>query len=377
MANSVPARSWIVLMIAWAVLASVWAVPAALAQDAAPDMEAASGENPAETLRLTLEEAVELALAYDLEHEIARLNWENARIDSRIAQASGPASAYDRLQQELEERRAENTYQTARRTLVMDVVEQYLNLKQAERQREIARRELAVAREELAIVREMVRIGERHAQDERREENRVAGLELSADAAARAYETQLREFLARLGLPENAAVELVDEPELLPFDWDLDATLAYAQEHAFAVWEREASLRMAAMDLEALRVQDPPPLQLEKAENEYRIAELNALQAERSFANDLRSAYYTLMDAARQYDSAAVDLELAQAAYDVARRQHEAGLSTDLDWAQAEIELLDAERAYYDSLYAYVTVRLELLNLIGHPLDFGEDSPDR
>ncbi|HLT57899.1 MAG TPA: TolC family protein [Limnochordales bacterium] len=330
----------------------------------------AQGED---VIALTLAEAVDLALAYDLEHAMARLRWENARIDSRIAQASGPVSPYDRLLQELEERRAENEYVSARRELVIGVIRDYLDLKQAQRQVDIARRELELGREELAIVREMVRIGERHSLEERREENRVAGLELALDTAQRDVENRRRALLLRLGLPEDARLELVDEPEQAPWPRDLAETLAYAEEHAFAAWERQANLRIAAMDLEALRVQNPAPLQLEKAENEYRIAEMNALQAARTFHNTVRTAYHTLSDAARRLETAVVDYELAVADHDVARRRYEAGLTTDLDWARAELALRSAEQSYHEAIYSYVLARLELLNVIGHPLDLGEE----
>ena len=371
MSTAVPARPRIVrcwlwapafLAIALASLLVVGGAASALAQDASEG-----------AIRLTLAEAVEMAFDYDLEHAIARLQWENAQIDSRIAQASGPVSAYDRLRQEMQERRAENDYLSARRSLVINVTQDYLNLKQALRQLEIARRQLELARQQLAIVQEMVRIGERHPQEALREENRVAGLELSLAAAERNVENRRQSLLARLGLPLDAQVELVDEPEAVPWTWTLEETLAYAEEHAFTVWERQANLRLAAMDLEALRVQDPAPLQLAKAENEYRIAEMQAQQAQRSFQNSVRAAYHGLVDAARRLETSCVDYELAVAAHETARRRHQAGLTTDLDWAQAELDLLSAEQSRHDALYNYVLSRMELLRLIGHPLDMGED----
>src|SRR5690606_36331838 len=90
-----------------------------------------------------------------------------------------------------------------------------------------------------------------------------------------------------LGLSDDVILALVDEPVAVPFDWTLEETLAYALEHNFSVWEREMNLRIAQMDMEALRAQDPAPLQLQKAENNLRITELNAAQAERSFRNNV------------------------------------------------------------------------------------------
>src|SRR5690606_4032468 len=141
-------------------------------------------------------------------------------------------------------------------SLVTNVIREYLELKQAERRLDIARRQLDVGRQELAIVRELVRIGQRHQLDELREANRVEELALEVDAAERDYEPRRRAFLQRLGSDEDVQLRLVDEPEAMPWTWDIGQTLAYAAENAFSVWERAATLRIAAMDLEAVRIED-------------------------------------------------------------------------------------------------------------------------
>lgn len=357
-------------------LAAVVSTPIARAAAASSSADAAD-LNSHEELQLTLNDAINYAFSYDLDHEIARVEWENARIDNLIAEAGGPVSAYERLQRQLEERRAEHGYVTARRSLVLGVVDNYLELKQAEREVEITRRQLEIARQELAIVQEMVRIGERHPQDELREKNRVAAAELAANAAARTYDSHRSALLHRLGLPDDVRLVLVEEPEPVPFTWSLEETIAYAREHNFSVWERDMSVRIAAMDLDALRVQDPARLQLEKAENNFRLAELIALQGERNFHISVVAAFYALNDAAQRYEAAVIDDELAASAYDIARRQYEAGLSTALDWERAQLEHLTATKSYHDSVYAYVRSRLELLDLIGHPLDPYEESAAR
>lgn len=333
---------------------------------------AAQGDQSADNVfELTLERALELAFEYDVDHEIAGLNWENARIDNLIAQAGGPVSPYDQLQRELQERRAQNSYVTARNNLVLAVLQDYFELKQSRHQAESARQQLELSRRELDVVREMVRIGERHPQDELREQNRVASAELSAETAARTLANRTAAFLHRLGLSGDAQLILVDEPRAEAFDWTLEETIAYARDNSFSAWEREMNRRIAAMDFEALKVQDPAPLQLQKAENSHRITQLNAMEAERSFENNVTNAFYSLADAARRLQAAEVDYELAQASYESARRQHEAGLTTDTDWERAQLDLRSAEQSHRDSVLAYMRARLDLLNLIGHPLGLG------
>lgn len=326
------------------------------------------------TVELTVADAIRLAFEYDVEHEIARLNWDNARIDNLIARASGPVSAYEQLQRDLQERRAENAYVGARNTLVMGVVQQYFDVKQAEHQAEISRRQADIARRELDVVRQMVQIGERHPQDELREQNRLAGAQLSADTAARTYANSHSAFIQRLGMAEDVQLLLVDEPETPAFEYSLDETVAYALDNSFVPWERDVNLRLAEMDLEALRVQDAAPLQLKKAENNWLITQLNASQSGRTFHNNVVSAYYSLADAARRLEAAQVDRELAEAAYAGARRQHEAGLTTDDDWERARLERLNADQSYRDSAATYMRNRLDLLHLIGRHLAPDEPS---
>lgn len=348
-------------------------VAASSANDGTPAAARAAIHSSDSFPELTLADAIEMAFSYDLDHEIARIQWDNARIDNLIAQASGPVSAYEQLQRDLQERRAEHTYLSARDTLVLGVVQQYFDVKQAERQAEIARREVDIARRELDVVRQMVRIGERHPQDELREQNRVAGAELSAETAARTYTARKAALLHRLGLAETVEPILVDEPEAITFAWTVEQTIDFALEHNFSVWERDMNVRIAAMDLEALRVQDPAPLQLKKAENDLRVTELTALQGERTFRTSVVASYYAVVDAAKRYEAAQVDYELAMAAFESARRQYEAGLTTDIDWQRAQLERLSAQQSYRDSVTTYVRQRLELFDLIGHPSGLDEE----
>src|SRR5690606_2279582 len=181
--SALPNRSWSpcgVVMVAALVLAGLMAGPGSvLAQ-----------ESREPTIALGLADAVEMALAYEPGHAVSRGQWDKRRMARRIGQPSCPLGPYDQLKQELEERRPEHQYVSARRSLVTNVIREYLELKQAERRLDIARRQLDVGRQELAIVRELVRIGQRHQLDELREANRVEELALEVDAAERDYETR-------------------------------------------------------------------------------------------------------------------------------------------------------------------------------------------
>lgn len=334
----------------------------------------AGGEPVDKTLDLTVEAAVELALMHDIDHEIALLRWENARIDSRIAQAGGPVSDFDRLQREINERQAERNYKAARNNVIIGTVGDYFNLQQSWRTLEIRTREAQVAQEELALVRERVRIGGSTPQEEAREEIRVSGIELDAEIARRNYERARDQFLQRLGLDSDVQLNLTEEPVVHAFSLSLEQVLNHAATETFEAWEREASLDVARLNLENQRTQNPPPLVLAQAENELSIATSEAAKSEADYKAQVTDAYYAVVDARRRIETAEVERTLAEQVWDMTRRQVEAGLRTQLDLKQAEIERLEGELNYYNSLNGYVTARLNLLNLLGMNLGIGREA---
>src|SRR5690606_11497518 len=128
---------------------------------------------------LTIAEAVQLALRADIDYQIAKLTWENAEIDDRIARVQGELTPYEQLQRDLSLRRAQNTFAQAHNNLVFGVIDDYLGLIQATRQLEIRERQLALAKAELLRTEQMIEIGNATEQDRLRQTNQVVNAELN------------------------------------------------------------------------------------------------------------------------------------------------------------------------------------------------------
>lgn len=321
---------------------------------------------------LTIEEAVRLALDADIDYQIALLTWENAEIDDRIARAEGEMTPYEQLQRELTLRRAQNTFSQAKNNLILSVISDYIGLIQAAQQLEIRERQLSLAEAELHRTEQMIAIGNATEQDRLRQINQVVNAELSVEAARRTYETRRNSFLQRLGLSGDVHLVLEDTLPVRPFAYALDEAIEQAREVSFEVWERQMNLRLAEMDLKSLRTQSPAPLALQKAENNFRIQQLNAEKAEAQFITQFTNQFHAVADTWKQLENAERDYRVAMESYKQTVRQYEAGLKTEQEMAQAEIDRLSAEQSIVDARNNYATQLLELELALGVPLPYGE-----
>lgn len=323
---------------------------------------------------LSIEEAVQLARDADLNYQIAELTWENAQIDDTIARAQGAMTAYEQLQHDLSTRQAQNTFLAARNDLALGVVNDYFNLIRAAHDVEIRNRQLTLAENELTRVEQMIAIGNATEQDRLRQVNQVVSAQLSAASAQRTYAAQHSAFVRRLGLAEDVQLVLHDRLEVFPFTYTLDESIAVAREASFDVWQRGVNLQLAEMDLSNLRSQNPAPLALKKSENNFRIQQLNAEQAETQFATQFATQFHSVADAWTQLENAERDYQIAIASYNQTLRQYEAGLRTESEMAQAQIDQLSAEQSILDARTNYAVALMEFELTLGKPLPIGEEA---
>lgn len=325
-------------------------------------------------LALSIEEAVRLATATDIDYQIALLTWQNARIDDLIARSQGEMTPYERLQRDLTLQRAENTFVQARDNLILGVINDYIGLIQAARQVEIRARQLELAEAQLHRTEQMIAIGNATEQDRMRQMNQVVTARLNAESARRTYESRYGSFLARLGLPDDVELILNDTLPVRPFTYVLEEALQAAREASFAVWEREVNLRLAEMELENLRSQNPAPLALQKAENNFRIQQLNAQKADMQFVSQFTTQFHSLADAWTQLQNAERDYQIAMENYQQVVRQYEAGLRTEQERLQAEIDRLIAEQSILDARNNYAISYMEFERSLGIPFPYGEEA---
>lgn len=328
----------------------------------------------AEQYELSLKEAVHLALEADIDYQIALLTWENAEIDHKITAIDDNVTPYESLERERNFRRAENTFAQAHNDLVLDILRDYVSLKRAAVDLDVRTREVEVAEIELAQLEEKRNIGNATEQEHLQELNRVETARLRYESAQRTYETQRKQFIRRLGLPEDVQLVVEDTLPIHPFDYELEHVLEQARQASFHVWDREAAMELARLDLEKVRSQNVAPLTLQKAENDFRIEQLQAEKEENRFMSDTVSAYYDIADAWRELANAERDYAVAQEQYNQTLRQYEVNLITDLVMKKAEIDFLNARQTLRNVQNDYALSLLEFEVMLGRTLPYGEET---
>lgn len=325
----------------------------------------ASGEAGRPPLRL--QEAVSSALERNIDRQIATLTLENARIDHQRTLAANliTGSVYTQLQADFALRRAENTYRSTVANLTIDVVRRYFDLQQAERNLTLRRRQLEVAEENMRLVQRRAELGDAGAIDLMRERNRVEAARLTYLGAENAYRERVESFRQVTGLGGDAVPLLVDAPALAPVPYALDEAVALAREASVELFERDTNLQLARMDLEKLRVENTSPLDLRKAENSVRLAELQLTKAESSVQSSVVSAYHTLVQAFKRAENAVADYRLQAQNTEITRQQHAAGLRTDLQLQSDQNDLLSAEQSMWDAIHAYYVSLLQFRHTLG------------
>jgi outer membrane protein TolC len=322
-----------------------------------------------EAVELSVAEAVSLGLENHVNHTIALINYENAKIDNMLERVYGIDTPYDQKKLEQKEKQTENNYLTARNQVIQELVSDYFDLKQLQRQVTILEGNLEIAARNLEITRQKVAIGEETPQAQIRLENSYTSAVLSLQNAKLNLETELNLFLHKLGLPAGTLLSLTDEPVIVSMELTLEEALKLGEANSFSIWNSRTSMEIAKMDLENLRIQDVAALTLQKAENDFRVSELKAAENELSIRNSLTSGYYNLKDLAARLEIAKSSLALARNDFDMAKKQYEAGLRTSLDWMKAQNTILSAEKDWYDALYRYNNSRISYFMSLGLPVD--------
>ncbi len=292
---------------------------------------------------LTLDDAIGFALESSIDYQIALLNWSNTEIDQKIQSLQPVQIEEDKLKMELAARQAQGALSTTQANVIFAVTQDYYALSRQERQLQIAENQLALAQHDLNLVSRRVSMGELPERELAKEQNRFNAVEASVATSKRNYANAVDNFFFLLGMNKQwESVNLVSEVPVPEFDLSLAASQELAQQNNQAIWERKINFRLTQITLQKVMAQDPAPLVLQKAENNYLINRLNAVKAERSFDQRLVTDWYGLQDAKRLLDAANVDYNLARDDYRLKTTQLEAGLITRNQLLQSENSYLMA-----------------------------------
>lgn len=384
-------QKWLAIM-----LAAVMMVTAGTTM-AAPDSSATaeessnsatatpSAQNKADDAKaepLTLEQAVEKALASNSQLQKLRLDVDTADVNARLAYAQGKDLDDDYV---TTLSAAQQKYVTsAKAEMAKKVNAQYLKATESQiklaaqkayydlldAQADLALKEQSLkrAQTQLKVAKAAFDVGTRAKTDVLQAEAGVAG----AQAALAAAQTNLE--VARLKLNELIGEELnknwtltSKQDEIKKSQLTLEEATELALKQRAEVVQKQEEIKVAELDVELIdKYLSLSTYQGQMARNNVEKAKLALEETKRSITVEVAEAYYRLQSAESAIEAYKKAQEAAAEGYRLTNLRFENGLATTLEVIQAEEELSERENQYRQALHNYNLAVVSFENAIGN-----------
>jgi len=339
-------------------------------------MFGAEPTQPTEPKEIDLSLAVNLALTNNLNLKIANLDLENAQIDYEKTKAGNllTKSRYIELQGDLGLLQAKDNYTQTRNQVIIDVVQKYLQLNQANKNITVTSKKVELEKKLLEEIKAQVQSGHKGNLDLLQQENLYQNAVFNLEKANDDYDQSFKEFKVELGVVNQGEEELVlsviDSPQV----WEIseEEALKRAMENSFALELSKRQIELGEVDLERAEVAASPKLDLQKAKNNVALTNLNYDKTQKELNNSISKQFFLYKQAIDNLDLSRQNLNQAQENNSIIVEQVNAGLKTKSDLLSAEITTLQAEYDLESTILNYYISKLTLQQLMGQKIEEGE-----
>ncbi len=320
-----------------------------------------------ETIKLNLSQAVERALTSNLEFQKAGYTWQNAEIEAKKEQAENllTQSTLLKRQVELSLLEKQEQYQQGKEDLIRQVVDEYLQLKLAQKDLQLKEKELELEKNLLEKVKTQVKGGHKAEIDLLEQNTEYYDALFSLESAKLEYQKSLGNFRITLGLKANSQVELAalvtpDFPEI-----ELEEAWQKGKQNSVALQMSSLKIEVATRELEKNKVSDIPEVDLKVLENNLALAQLEYQITQQNLDYQIQSEWQNYVQSKNDILSNQNSLNQIKANQTIISDQVQAGLASEDQELSAIIGVLEAEYRLASSVRNYYKARLNLLSLIG------------
>ncbi|NMB02080.1 MAG: TolC family protein [Firmicutes bacterium] len=325
-------------------------------------------------LELRVSDAVELALAQNLNFQLATLDWQAARAKLERAHIVGDEEMLREAEKEWED--ADKAYAEKKQELKSLVRTSYQQLLESENMVQHAKTAQKRAESQLAMDENKFRAGLLSSLDIERAQNSLFDASHRYEKAIVDLETQAMRFNEILGLPFGQKVVLTERLllDFVPFTLDLATCYDLALPLDSAVIAAKEALHKAQETVLVARSPFTPRVELEQALVNEEKAEIRLQQAEQALYFRIRTDFYALLDLAHSLELADRNLELERQALKAEESKYAAGVVSNAQIVAQQENLAKMEQDYSSSLLNYSLARIKLLQAIGQYEEAGESN---
>jgi len=321
-----------------------------------------------ESVKLNLPQAIEMALANNLEFQEAGYKLENAKIDVKKNEAENLLTQSNLLkrQNELLLIQEKEQYQQKKEDLIIQVVDEYLQLKLAQKDLQVKEKELELEKNILEEIKVQVKAGYKVELDVLEQSDEYYDALFSFESAKLDYQKLLGNFRVTLGLNSKSQLELVARniPDFKEIK--LDEALQKGRQNSVTLQMSALKIDVASLELKKNKVSDTPEIDLNELENNLVIAKLNYQIARQTLDYQIQSQWQNYVQSKNDITLSQNSLNQTKENKTIASNRVKAGLAGENEELQAIVSVLEAEYRVASSVRNYYNALLSLQSIMGN-----------
>ena len=321
-----------------------------------------------ESIKLDLPQAVELALANNLEFQKDGYQLKNAEIDAKKNKAENllTQSILSERQNELLLIQGKEQYQQKKEDLIIQVVDEYLQLKLTQKDLQVKEKEAELEKNILEDIKIQAKAGYKVELDVLEQSNEYYDALFSFESAKLDYQKLLGNFRVTLGLNSDSQFELIaiNVPDFEEIE--LDEALQKGRQNSVALQMNNLEIDLASLELEKSKVSDTPEIDLNKLENNLAITRLDYQIAQQNLDYQIQSQWQNYIQTKNDITLSQNSLNQIKENKTIISNQVKAGLASKDDELSANIGVLQAEYRIASSVRNYYNALLNLQSIMGN-----------
>ncbi len=323
---------------------------------------------------LTITEALEKAWQYNLDFQKASLILDNARIAYKKAKANilQSQSKIDEKQAELNWQEAQNTFEENKNKIEIEIVSSYNNLKYLISLLPLKKKKVQLAQNNLDRVREKIKVGTAGKLEELAAQISLKAARQQLQNTEHQLETAKESSFVATGIENVSQFILTSEFEKSIIEDSLDIYTATALQKRKKIQFARKNVEIAADRLEQLRMTDSPSLDIDKANNDLELFQINLKSLQNSVKSEVRQKYQQLESLNTQLQLLNLQSEQAKRNLENASEQFQAGLITTDELSSKEVSFREVVLELQKSKGNYCVAYLNLQLSAGEELELGE-----
>ena len=321
-----------------------------------------------ESIKLDFPQAVDLALDNNLEFQKAEYQSKNAEIDNKKNEVENRLTQSNLLerQNELSLIEGKEQYQQKKEDLIIQVIDEYLQLKLTQKDLQVKEKELELEKNTLEEIKAQVKAGYKVELDVLEQSTEYHDALFSFESAKLDYQQLLGNFRVTLGLNSKSQFELVsiNTPDFKEIE--LDEVLQKGRQNSVTLRMNNLEIDLASLELEKSKVSDTPEIDINELENNLAITKLDYQIAQQNLDYQIQSQWQNYVQTKNDITLSQNSLNQIKENKIIISNQVKAGLASKDDELSANIGLLQAEYRIASSVRDYYNALLNLQSIMGN-----------